>query len=100
MSQTKAYKSQTGQRKKPYGRWALTLVVFPALVILGAVFGVERVFGLWLGNQLGLTFICYLIGLTIVAAIYKVITDKRFSIQNRADTNQPQHPTSSDQPSG
>ena len=59
-------------------------------MILGAVYGIERLNdGLWLGNELGVIFLCYLIGLIIVAAIREYITDRRFSTQDHADVEQP-----------
>jgi len=48
-----------------YGRWALTRVVFPGLVIVGAAYGILALYGLWFGTVLGFVFICYLIGLFV-----------------------------------
>jgi hypothetical protein len=76
---------------QPYGRWALTLVVFPALVIFGTVYVVDGMFHLWLGNELGVAFLCYLIALVAVAAMREFITGRqRISTRIPANTRERQ----------
>jgi hypothetical protein len=80
MERTKTSETQPATGKEPYGRRAISLVAIPTLLIVVAVIATERRWGVWVGNELGFAFVCYLTCLGIVAVIHKVTDDPMIRI--------------------
>jgi hypothetical protein len=91
--------SRNKPAKEPdYRQWAVSAVILPAIVLLC---GIAIVAGVWgsdiaaiLGDRLGYIFLWYLLGLTLVAVVHKIISEKRPRRNNRNDGKR--HPPDAD----
>lgn len=72
-----------------FGRWAITGVITPIVVILILRFAIAPF--LWpdlagaLGSALGYIFIWYLLGVAIVATVWKIRNERKHQPQCEAD---------------